>query len=380
MLDVRFESETSPGVMLERRGNWAIAALVSESLSRKVCQSSVLARIEGEPVTLQGFDAVVTKLGFWKAPLTLSFLLSPQKMGWLNILVQEQSRSWLSVLSPNQTASSETVLSEKVYATLSSGVVSLYTVKRDGKSKKRAFSLYGSAVGLVDSNSVGGNKHCFRILDGTETVILQAQSHDDMMDWATALAQTVSMENGGGLLLDKEKKALEKDGFFVGGSFPTQSYDFHRLLGNADTAKSIVFAKPIKEETPCAMPEKQAIQLAPISEGQAPSNLNNTHATEATGDTTFTSLDPVDLSQSMEDFARNFFASKDGSSEQMPVQALRSSEQWLSIDKVSSTSSGSEIFDKVSESADHITERDFEKLLQFTSSLASNAGDAVDVQ
>ena len=67
---------------------------------------------------------------------------------------------------------------EKVYATLSSGVLTLFSVKRDGKSKKRAFGLYGSAIGLVESNTVNGSKHCFRVLDGTESIILQAQSHD----------------------------------------------------------------------------------------------------------------------------------------------------------------------------------------------------------
>lgn len=39
--DIEFRSETSPGILLERRGNWAIAALVSEALSRKVSKVSL---------------------------------------------------------------------------------------------------------------------------------------------------------------------------------------------------------------------------------------------------------------------------------------------------------------------------------------------------
>ena len=69
-------------------------ALVSETLSRKVCQGSVLYQIEGEPAMMMGFDSVVTKLGFWKAPLQLSFLLSPRKMGWLTLMVKERGHRW----------------------------------------------------------------------------------------------------------------------------------------------------------------------------------------------------------------------------------------------------------------------------------------------
>lgn len=102
--DIQFHSECSPGILLERRGNWAIAALVSESLSR-VCQGSLLMKVEGESVMMQGFDSIVTKLGYWRAPLSLSFILSPQKMGWLTLMVKERSRSWLDMISPNQRAS-----------------------------------------------------------------------------------------------------------------------------------------------------------------------------------------------------------------------------------------------------------------------------------
>ena len=64
-----FRDDCSPGLLLERRGNWAIAALVSESLSRKVCPGSVLSRIGDEEVRMKGFDAIVTALSYWKPPL-----------------------------------------------------------------------------------------------------------------------------------------------------------------------------------------------------------------------------------------------------------------------------------------------------------------------
>ena len=64
-----FTDDCSPGLLLERRGNWAIAALVSETLSRKVCPGSVLSRVGDDDVTMNGFDAIVTALSYWKPPL-----------------------------------------------------------------------------------------------------------------------------------------------------------------------------------------------------------------------------------------------------------------------------------------------------------------------
>ncbi|KAL7543078.1 hypothetical protein ACHAXR_012395 [Thalassiosira sp. AJA248-18] len=391
VFDTEFHSESSPGILLERRGNWAIAALVSESLSRKVCQGSVLSKIEGEPILMTGFDSVVTKLGYWKAPLRLTFQLSPRKMGWLTLMVKEKGRSWLTMKGPKHKTSHEAGIAEKVYATLSSGVMTLFTVKRDGKSKKRAFSLYGSAIGLMESNRVNGNKHCFRVLDGTEPTILQAESHDGMMEWCTSIAHSISMENGGGLLLDKEKRALAKDGFWLSGNeFPTPSISAAppviRGLDNEDAAKSIVFTKPIKE-LHLVSPESSGdvTRLEPITEKINPSKLDISHATEATetmeANTTF---DPVDISQSMEDFARNFFVTTVDTSmggtlkkKNFPVQALRteSPKPWLTIDRVSSSASSSEIFEKVSDFdvCTHLHGEDFSKLLQFTKETTSNS-------
>ena len=145
-------------------------------------------------------------------------------MGWLSLMVKEKARSWLSMFGPKSKVSADEAvwgkssiqlfvtwllpscyflpttynsshLVEKVYATLSSGVITLFTIKRDGKSKKRSFGLYGSAIGIA---KCAGSKHCFRVLDGIEPIILQAESSSSMMDWATSIAHSISMENGGG--------------------------------------------------------------------------------------------------------------------------------------------------------------------------------------
>ena len=47
------------------------------------------------------------------------------------------------------------MIKEKVYGTLSSGVLTFYSIKRDGKSCKKVVRLLGSAIGLVDSSHLG---------------------------------------------------------------------------------------------------------------------------------------------------------------------------------------------------------------------------------
>jgi len=101
-LEAEFHSESSPGILLERRGNWAIATLVSESLSRKVSQGSVLSAISGQPTLMMGFDNIVNALSLWKPPLRLSFKLSPRKMGWLMLMTNEKGRRLIRRNNPSR--------------------------------------------------------------------------------------------------------------------------------------------------------------------------------------------------------------------------------------------------------------------------------------
>jgi hypothetical protein len=248
-----------------------------------------------------------------------------------------------------------------VYATLSTGLLSVYTVLKDGKSTKKAFGLFGSAVGLVSPELVSGNKHCFRIVNGLEEIVVQAASYEDMMDWSTAIVHGISMENGGGLLLDKAKKETptmqpeEEPSIFCG-------FD-----DNDGGEKSIVFAKqvhasvPARGNKPSAMkrPAKQAAKtnsppailksksldstmLPPLAE-KFPT-LNMSQSTDLTElNTTFKTLDPVDLSETMHDFAKHFFpVVAEASPEKkpklvLPLQALRA--QDLSYETINSNDS-----------------------------------------
>lgn len=362
-LEVEFHSESDPGILLERRGNWAIATLVSESLSRKVCQGSVLSGISGLPTLLTGFD--VNALAFWKPPLRLSFKLSPRKMGWLTLMTNEKGR---------RLRRSHSLVWEKVYATLSSGTISLFCVKMDGKSKKRSFGLYGSAVGLVDSNDTDGSKHCFRVLDGIEYVVLQAESQTSQMEWSIAIAHSISMENGGGILLDKQKIVRACDGFgldnagfpSIDGSDVPPSPLFTRA-NDEDFATSIVFAKPVHETGPA---KGSTGRLNPISEPSHSGQLNTTHEVS---NANLASHENVEISLHMERFASNFFdVNKQiySSKNSFPVQSLRSdvTQPWHMIDRATrDQSSASEIFDKVSDFGESTQLNDeYSRLVQLT--------------
>ena len=98
--------------------------------------------------------------------------------------------------------------------------------------------LYGSAVGLVSPELVHKND-CFRVSNGLERITLQASSHDDMMDWSTVIAQGISMENGGGILLDKVKR---EESASVTQQEPSI---FRKVHNDAGVKSSIVFAKQI---------------------------------------------------------------------------------------------------------------------------------------
>ena len=192
VVSVSFDSLASPGVCLQARGHWAVASVVAEPLTSTVCPGSILSSIEGVNVTLADFDNVAESLCLCNAPLHLSFWHSPRKMGWLQLVNSKRSSSrfWSKRAGLSE--------SERVYGTLSSGKLCLYVVKRQGKSTKSILQLRGASIGLVGNN-------CFKVNSGLEVVKLQAVSSEDALNWATSIAHSISMENGGGVLLEKEK-------------------------------------------------------------------------------------------------------------------------------------------------------------------------------
>ena len=91
---VEFYCDTSPGLLLEKRGSFCMTTVVSENISRTVCTGSILSLIEDTSIIMEDFDSIIKLLSEWKPPLKLSFALSPRKMGWLQLMKPPSTTPW----------------------------------------------------------------------------------------------------------------------------------------------------------------------------------------------------------------------------------------------------------------------------------------------
>ena len=253
--------------------------------------------------------------------------------------------------------------------------------------------LYGSAIGLIAAESMSGMKHCFCVVNGIEDIVLQASSYDDMMDWSTAIVHSISMNNGGGVLLQKAKSETN--------TIPTQQCQERPIFCGIDDDEgciksSIIFAKQLRKTTviPPITQSKSLDSSAPTALFEKLDTLNTSRSTDFTElNTIFKTLDPTDVSDTMQDFANNFFKSfPEGSCKAdfvLPLQAPRAQDlscdsidstgtfcldtPWLEIDKASSAAesaamSDEEIIDKyfdLNANNAHLNAHDFSTLLRY---------------
>ena len=131
--------------------------------------------------------------------------------------------------------------------------------------------------------SVCLESNCFVVYSGLKFATLQGVSREDALDWCTNICHSISMENGGGLLLDKRKEeaALHEQGA-------------NRHYSTADELYS-------------------SVQVVTTSKSNAiETTLDVTQSTQVTEETdsncgtAFNSLDPEEVSKKMEEFALNF--------------------------------------------------------------------------
>ena len=178
--------------MLERSSEWAIVKL-SNTEETGVTMGSVLYTVNDEPVTLQTYPETINLLTGWQPPLTLGFRHSPRKHGWL----KKQSRG------RNTTVKNW----KNRFFVLDSSRLTYYEDDKKGSEVKGDIQLMGSAVALL-SYSETGQFFSFRIVSGITSIVMQASTVDEMMDWASILYHASSMANGGGYLIDVERKRL----------------------------------------------------------------------------------------------------------------------------------------------------------------------------
>lgn len=194
--DVSFHEDKPLGVVLERSGEWAIVKL-SNVRDTGVSIGSALSSINGEPVILKSYQQTIDKLKNWRPPLHLGFRKAPRKTGYLVKLSRQRrgntQKNWKErffILDEGRLVYKENESADA-------------TVKGD-------VPLMGSAVSLVSSVETG-KFFCFRLVSGVTSLVMQALTMDEMMDWASTLYHAIAVANGGGHILAAERKRVEQE-------------------------------------------------------------------------------------------------------------------------------------------------------------------------
>ena len=189
--DVSFHEDKPLGVVLERSGEWAIVKL-SSFRETGVSIGSALSSVNGESCILQPYQFAIGKLKNWKPPLHLGFRQAPKKSGYLVKLSRQRKggthRNW-----------------KTRFFSLGEGRLVYKDEDSTHASLKGDVPLMGSAVSLVSSTEIG-KFFCFRVVSGVTSLIMQAETQDEMMDWAATLYHAIAIANGGGHIISIERK------------------------------------------------------------------------------------------------------------------------------------------------------------------------------
>ena len=190
-----FHEDKPLGVVLERSGEWAIVKLANERDTGVVVGSALMA-VNNEDVMFAKYQETIGRLKNWRPPLTLTFLKSPEKRGFL---VKESrgrhgnTRNW-----------------KRRFFVIEQGRI--YYKEKEGASAeiKGDIPLMGSAVSLASSQETG-KFFCFRLVSGVTCLVMQAETFDELMDWASTLYHAIGIANGGAHILRVEYEKRTKN-------------------------------------------------------------------------------------------------------------------------------------------------------------------------
>lgn len=193
--DVSFLEDKPLGVVLERSGEWAIVKL-SNFRDTGVSVGSALTSINGESCVLKSYAQTIERLKNWRPPLHLGFRRAPKKTGYLVKLSRQRrgnsQKNW-----------------QRRYFSLGEGRL-VYKELETSTEVKGDVPLMGSAVSLVPSSETG-KFFCFRLVSGVTSLVMQGETMDEMMDWASTLYHAIAIANGGSHILTLERKRAEAE-------------------------------------------------------------------------------------------------------------------------------------------------------------------------
>lgn len=195
---VHFEEKKPLGIVLERSREWALVKLSNADAS-EVTEGSALSSINGRSVMLDDYSSSIKRLTGWKPPLTLEFIKGPECEGTLAKLSRGRRgtvKNWT-----------------QRYFVVKHGKLTYYKILGQGTQElklelKGCVQLMGSAISLVPYEEEK-QYFCFRLISGVATLIMQAETVEEMLHWATTLYHAIAIANGGGYLIDVERKRQE---------------------------------------------------------------------------------------------------------------------------------------------------------------------------
>eukprot|EP01041_Mallomonas_annulata_P009074 gene9074-18797_t len=194
---VTFREDKPLGVVLERTGEWAVVKL-SNFKDTGVYIGSALVSVNDNDVTLFTYQATIEKLKNWKPPLKLGFRKAPHKQGYLVKQARSTARGAFKKTWTQR------------YFVLDEGRLMYKETDATELTLKGDFPLMGSAVSLVSEEETG-RPNCFRLVSGVTCLIMNANSYEDMMDWAATLYHAIAIANGGAHLLSLERDKKNQD-------------------------------------------------------------------------------------------------------------------------------------------------------------------------
>lgn len=193
--DVSFVEDKPLGVVLERSGEWAVVKL-SNVRDTGVSIGSALTSINGDSCVLKTYSQTIDLLKNWKPPLTLGFRRPPALSGYMVKLSRQRrgnsQKNW-----------------QKRFFCLSEGRL-MYKESESTPVVKGDVPLMGSAVSLVSSTETG-KFFCFRLVSGVTSLVMQGETLDEMMEWASTLYHAIAVANGGSHILGVERQRVGKE-------------------------------------------------------------------------------------------------------------------------------------------------------------------------
>lgn len=193
---VTYHTKRKLSIVLERAAEWAIVKSAKDPESN-ITEGSALIRVNEASTILAKYDETIRMLTDWKPPLVLTFALAPEKRGWLAKQARGRrgsAKNW-----------------KLRYFVLQAGKLAYYTdTKESPATMKDSILLMGCAVSLISRDDSGYN-FCFRVNFGVGDIIMQATTLEEMIEWASTLYHAIAIANGGGYLLDGERRRVHAE-------------------------------------------------------------------------------------------------------------------------------------------------------------------------